>query len=39
LDEVDSFLDGVNVERLAKTIRQQTEGAQVIVVSHRRPMD
>lgn len=38
LDEVDSFLDGVNVERLAKTIRQQTEGAQFIVVSHRRPM-
>jgi chromosome segregation protein len=26
------------VERLAKTIRQQTEGAQFIVVSHRRPM-
>jgi chromosome segregation protein len=38
LDEVDSFLDGVNVERLAKTIRQQAEDAQFIVVSHRRPM-
>jgi chromosome segregation protein len=38
LDEVDSFLDGVNVERLAKTIRQQAEHAQFIVVSHRRPM-
>ncbi len=38
LDEVDSFLDGVNVERLAKTIRQQAESAQFIVVSHRRPM-
>ncbi len=38
LDEVDSFLDGVNVERLAKTIRQQAENAQFIVVSHRRPM-
>jgi chromosome segregation protein len=38
LDEVDSFLDGVNVERLARTIRQQAEAAQFIVVSHRRPM-
>jgi chromosome segregation protein len=38
LDEVDSFLDGVNVERLAKTIRQQAENTQFIVVSHRRPM-
>ncbi|MGB8702774.1 MAG: chromosome segregation protein SMC, partial [Thermosynechococcaceae cyanobacterium] len=38
LDEVDSFLDGVNVERLARTIRQQAENAQFIVVSHRRPM-
>ena len=37
-DEVDSFLDGINVERLAKTIRQQADRAQFIVVSHRRPM-
>ncbi len=37
-DEVDSFLDGINVERLAKTIRQQADNAQFIVVSHRRPM-
>jgi chromosome segregation protein len=26
------------VERVAKTIRQQIEGAQFIVVSHRRPI-
>lgn len=37
-DEVDSFLDGANVERLAKIIRQQCDEAQFIVVSHRRPM-
>jgi chromosome segregation protein len=37
-DEVDSFLDGVNVERLSKVIRQQAPNAQFIVVSHRRPM-
>lgn len=37
-DEVDSFLDGANVERLAKVIRQQCDQAQFIVVSHRRPM-
>ncbi|MFM7640537.1 MAG: chromosome segregation protein SMC [Cyanobium sp.] len=38
LDEVDSFLDGVNVERLAGLIASQAAGAQFLVVSHRRPM-
>jgi len=38
LDEVDSFLDGVNVERLAALIAQQALNAQFLVVSHRRPM-
>ncbi|MFL0729234.1 MAG: chromosome segregation protein SMC [Prochlorococcus sp.] len=38
LDEVDSFLDGVNVERLAALIARQSEQAQFMVVSHRRPM-
>ncbi|QNP30563.1 chromosome segregation protein SMC [Cylindrospermopsis curvispora] len=37
-DEVDMFLDGANVERLAKMIKQQAEQAQFIVVSLRRPM-
>jgi chromosome segregation protein len=38
LDEVDSFLDGVNVERLAGLIARQADDAQFMVVSHRRPM-
>ena len=38
LDEVDSFLDGVNVERLAALIASQAGDAQFLVVSHRRPM-
>ena len=38
LDEVDSFLDGINVERLSKLIISQSSNAQFIVVSHRRPM-
>lgn len=38
LDEVDSFLDGVNVENLARLIAQQAQMAQFLVVSHRRPM-
>ncbi len=38
LDEVDSFLDGVNVERLSALIASQAEQAQFLVVSHRRPM-
>ncbi|MGF1491064.1 MAG: chromosome segregation protein SMC [Microcoleaceae cyanobacterium] len=37
-DEVDMFLDGANVERLAKMIRRQAEQAQFIVGSLRRPM-
>jgi chromosome segregation protein len=38
LDEVDSFLDGVNVEKLARTIQSQAQITQFLVVSHRRPM-
>ncbi|MEB3359554.1 MAG: chromosome segregation protein SMC [Synechococcales bacterium] len=37
-DEVDMFLDGANVERLAKMIKRQSLYAQFIVVSLRRPM-
>lgn len=37
-DEVDMFLDGANVERLARMIEQQAKQAQFIVVSLRRPM-
>jgi chromosome segregation protein len=37
-DEVDMFLDGANVERLAKMIKRQAQQAQFIVVSLRRPM-
>ncbi len=37
-DEVDMFLDGANVEKLARMIRKQSEQAQFIVVSLRRPM-
>ncbi len=37
-DEVDMFLDGANVERLARMITQQARQAQFIVVSLRRPM-
>ncbi|ASC73847.1 chromosome segregation protein SMC [Halomicronema hongdechloris C2206] len=37
-DEVDMFLDGANVERLSRMIKQQAEQAQFIVVSLRRPM-
>ncbi|MFN6559381.1 MAG: chromosome segregation protein SMC [Nostoc sp. ChiSLP01] len=37
-DEVDMFLDGANVERLARMIVQQSQQAQFIVVSLRRPM-
>ena len=42
-DEVDSALDGVNVDRLAHKIRRNAHHAdgrmtQFIVVSHRRPM-
>lgn len=37
-DEVDMFLDGANVEKLAKMIQKQAQQAQFIVVSLRRPM-
>ena len=37
-DEVDMFLDGANVERLAKMIKQEVQQAQFIVVSHKTPM-
>jgi chromosome segregation protein len=37
-DEVDMFLDGANVEKLARMIREQARQAQFIVVSLRRPM-
>jgi len=37
-DEVDMFLDGANVQRLANMIQQNSEQAQFIVVSLRRPM-
>ncbi|MCS7130472.1 MAG: chromosome segregation protein SMC [Archaeoglobaceae archaeon] len=37
-DEVDMFLDGVNVERVAKMIKKRSQSAQFIVVSLRKPM-
>jgi chromosome segregation protein len=37
-DEVDMFLDGANVEKLADMIWQQSRQAQFLVVSLRRPM-
>ncbi|MEM4689994.1 MAG: chromosome segregation protein SMC [Archaeoglobaceae archaeon] len=37
-DEVDMFLDGVNVERVAKMIKKRSKSAQFIVVSLRKPM-
>ncbi|MDO5846948.1 MAG: AAA family ATPase, partial [Methanocorpusculum sp.] len=38
LDEVDSNLDGVNVERLSQMVREICENSQFIIVSHRKPM-
>lgn len=38
LDEIDMFLDGVNVERVAKMIKKLSGDAQFIVVSLRKPM-
>jgi len=38
LDEVDSNLDGVNVERLAKMVRDICADTQFVIVSHRKPM-
>ncbi|MCS6960036.1 MAG: chromosome segregation protein SMC [Pseudanabaenaceae cyanobacterium SKYGB_i_bin29] len=37
-DEVDMFLDGANVEKLARMVQRQAKTAQFIVVSLRRPM-
>ena len=37
-DEVDMFLDGVNVERVAKMIKKRSQSAQFIVISLRKPM-
>lgn len=37
-DEVDSALDGINVDRLARKIRRNSHNTQFIVVTHRRPM-
>ena len=37
-DEVDMMLDGSNAERLARMVRSQSESAQFVVVSLRRPM-
>ena len=37
-DEVDMFLDGVNVKRVAKMIKRMSKNAQFIVVSLRKPM-
>lgn len=38
MDEIDMFLDGVNVERVAKLINRISKEAQFIVVSLRKPM-
>jgi chromosome segregation protein len=38
LDEVDAFLDGANVEKLAVLVQSNADRAQFVVVSHRRPM-
>jgi chromosome segregation protein len=37
-DEVDMMLDGSNAERLARMVRRQSETAQFVAVSLRRPM-
>lgn len=37
-DEVDMMLDGANAERLARMVKRQSEAAQFVVVSLRRPM-
>ncbi len=37
-DEVDMMLDGANAERLARMVKRQSESAQFVVVSLRRPM-
>ena len=38
MDEIDMFLDGANVERVAKLIKKISAQAQFIVVSLRKPM-
>ncbi|MDI3502167.1 MAG: chromosome segregation protein [Archaeoglobi archaeon] len=38
LDEIDMFLDGANVEKVARMIKRLSKDAQFIVVSLRRPM-
>jgi len=38
MDEIDMFLDGVNVEKVAKLIKKISKDAQFLVVSLRRPM-
>ncbi len=38
MDEIDMFLDGVNVERVAKLIKKIASRAQFLVVSLRKPM-
>ncbi len=37
-DEIDMFLDGVNVSRVARLIKNRSSKAQFIVVSLRKPM-
>jgi chromosome segregation protein len=37
-DEVDMFLDGINAEKLAGMVKKQSDSAQFIVVSLRKPM-
>lgn len=37
-DEVDMMLDGSNAERLARMVKRQSDSAQFVVVSLRRPM-
>ncbi|HEY9754844.1 MAG TPA: chromosome segregation protein SMC [Oculatellaceae cyanobacterium] len=37
-DEVDMMLDGSNAERLARMVKRQSQSAQFVVVSLRRPM-
>jgi len=37
-DEIDMFLDGVNVGRVAKMIKNRSDNAQFVVVSLRKPM-
>ncbi|MDM7934330.1 MAG: chromosome segregation protein SMC [Methanothrix sp.] len=38
MDEIDMFLDGANVERVARLIKRISDRAQFIVVSLRKPM-